>query len=429
MLRLLAQQPFRGGRAKSETSRRGLIPTCTCPNVCHTHAMKLGPKTGRNAPCPCNSGRKFKHCHGRLLASQRFQAGELDVSQLKPQFVSKIREVRAQVARQTAWSRNHGEITPSLQTKLSDGTRLASAGNALWKIDPDETWHGFIYDLLRTKLGVEWFDAELARPEAERHILVRWYEDICHRELDERQRFSRWVPAEDTGATFAYRSVAYDAFCLMQAMSLTPKLLARLRHRDQFEGARYELWVAAALARAGFSLELLDEDDRSSRHGELVATHQRTSAKFWIEAKRRTRKVDQVANDAAQRRADVQGLVADALRKPADHPRIIFIDVNLPPWAGGMTKAPWLHQFRSSINKLELQPAYRDRDDLSAFIMATNHPYHYTSDIRPDARQHFIGTHFNMPKLDLDTLEQSQPVVMELMRSITRHFAIPDQFL
>ena len=22
---------------------------------------------GRNAPCPCGSGKKFKHCHGRLL--------------------------------------------------------------------------------------------------------------------------------------------------------------------------------------------------------------------------------------------------------------------------------------------------------------------------------------------------------------------------
>jgi preprotein translocase subunit SecA len=23
-------------------------------------------KTGRNAPCPCGSGKKYKHCHGRL---------------------------------------------------------------------------------------------------------------------------------------------------------------------------------------------------------------------------------------------------------------------------------------------------------------------------------------------------------------------------
>ncbi|MBV9250530.1 MAG: SEC-C domain-containing protein, partial [Acetobacteraceae bacterium] len=22
--------------------------------------------TPRNAPCPCGSGRKYKHCHGRL---------------------------------------------------------------------------------------------------------------------------------------------------------------------------------------------------------------------------------------------------------------------------------------------------------------------------------------------------------------------------
>ena len=24
------------------------------------------PKVGRNDPCPCGSGKKFKHCHGRL---------------------------------------------------------------------------------------------------------------------------------------------------------------------------------------------------------------------------------------------------------------------------------------------------------------------------------------------------------------------------
>ena len=24
-------------------------------------------QTGRNAPCPCQSGKKFKHCHGSLV--------------------------------------------------------------------------------------------------------------------------------------------------------------------------------------------------------------------------------------------------------------------------------------------------------------------------------------------------------------------------
>ncbi|MDR2482352.1 MAG: SEC-C domain-containing protein, partial [Treponema sp.] len=26
---------------------------------------RTGPKTGRNDPCPCGSGKKYKHCCGR----------------------------------------------------------------------------------------------------------------------------------------------------------------------------------------------------------------------------------------------------------------------------------------------------------------------------------------------------------------------------
>jgi preprotein translocase subunit SecA len=28
--------------------------------------IREGQKIGRNDPCPCGSGRKYKHCHGRL---------------------------------------------------------------------------------------------------------------------------------------------------------------------------------------------------------------------------------------------------------------------------------------------------------------------------------------------------------------------------
>jgi preprotein translocase subunit SecA len=24
------------------------------------------PRVGRNEPCPCGSGKKYKHCHGKL---------------------------------------------------------------------------------------------------------------------------------------------------------------------------------------------------------------------------------------------------------------------------------------------------------------------------------------------------------------------------
>ena len=29
-------------------------------------AQHDGPKVGRNDPCPCGSGKKYKHCHGQL---------------------------------------------------------------------------------------------------------------------------------------------------------------------------------------------------------------------------------------------------------------------------------------------------------------------------------------------------------------------------
>ncbi len=34
--------------------------------VQETPVVRSGPKVGRNEPCPCGSGRKYKHCHGRL---------------------------------------------------------------------------------------------------------------------------------------------------------------------------------------------------------------------------------------------------------------------------------------------------------------------------------------------------------------------------
>jgi len=29
--------------------------------------VQAGPKIGRNDPCPCGSGKKFKQCHGKDL--------------------------------------------------------------------------------------------------------------------------------------------------------------------------------------------------------------------------------------------------------------------------------------------------------------------------------------------------------------------------
>ena len=36
------------------------------PQENHTPYVREGRKIGRNEPCPCGSGKKYKQCHGRL---------------------------------------------------------------------------------------------------------------------------------------------------------------------------------------------------------------------------------------------------------------------------------------------------------------------------------------------------------------------------
>lgn len=389
------------------------------------------PVLKRNAPCSCGSGKKFKHCCGTIASAAAPDLPSLSDSGLPPELVAAVEKTYTDFQRRKNWPLRYGAIPPSATLQRSDGMRLVSAGNKIFQIPMAESWFGFLYNLLAEEIGPDWFADELQKPKGTRHLLAEWYEIICDREANEHGHFTRHDPNREIGTTMGFRSIAYDLFCLMQAMNLSPKLIARLRHPEQFEGARYELWVAATLARAGFSIEFFDEDDRTSKHGEGIATHTASGKKFWVEAKRRHRigfDYLQALLDRLPIKTDAK-LVAAAMKKPADDDRLIFIDVNRPPWEGAPGAAPWINAFRKSLNLLERQPAYRGDTNQQAFVMVTNHPYHYLSNARPDPQQQFFGTMFNMPELNPATLDVDHPAIFELMQSINQHFAIPETFL
>ena len=50
-----------GGMASEENDESGAGNTAAPKTV-----VNAVPKVGRNEPCPCGSGKKYKHCHGRL---------------------------------------------------------------------------------------------------------------------------------------------------------------------------------------------------------------------------------------------------------------------------------------------------------------------------------------------------------------------------
>lgn len=54
------REPVPPREGEAEDQRGGRQPQAAKPQPIH-----VGEKTGRNDPCPCGSGKKFKHCHGR----------------------------------------------------------------------------------------------------------------------------------------------------------------------------------------------------------------------------------------------------------------------------------------------------------------------------------------------------------------------------
>ena len=97
------------------------------------------------------------------------------------------------------------------------------------------------------------------------------------------------VSAIRDGILSALLALAYDLYVLRNYSKLQDEVVARLRHPDQFQGARYELFVAATFIRGGCDIGYEDESDGSKKHTEFVAKHQKSGFEMSVEAKARQR--------------------------------------------------------------------------------------------------------------------------------------------
>jgi hypothetical protein len=156
--------------------------------------------------------------------------------------------------------------------------------------------------------------------------------------------------------------LAYDLYWLQLVNKLPKSLEKRLRDREAFQGARYEVLVAATFARAGFEIELLDESVKSVKHCEFIATHKLTRTKVYVEAKSRRRPgvLHQPGTFTdADIKGDLFGLYADAIKQaPAGEAYLIFIDANLPvelpktvhPYVAiSFDRFPWVCEFEARL--------------------------------------------------------------------------------
>ena len=302
---------------RSRVSKKVCVPLTQMPNS----PFRRTPKIGRNDPCPCGSGRKFKLCHGR----PQFELPNLVASaNLEKQIIAEgRRQFERHKARELQRQKQQGLGRPIISMEHK-GYRYVAVGNRVhygkWKSFAD-----FLTNYIKVTLGSEWGNAEIAKPLEERHPLMQWYDKICRLQAVHAKQPGTLYSMPVTGAVSAYNRLAYNLYLIAHnSKDIQTRLIARLKNKDNFQGAFFETQVAAWLINAGFELEYEDESDRKSKHCEFTATYMPTGEKYSVEAKSRE------IESSKSSRPKVGRKLYEALEKKANHKRLIFLNLNKP---------------------------------------------------------------------------------------------------
>jgi hypothetical protein len=264
---------------------------------------------------------------------------------------------------------------PQIQAE-SNGSKFRAVGNKVHIRPVHESFYDFQVHHLLWQLGKDWFDSEMAKPLAERHIILQWRAERAQqfRKYQDPRHPDDNVRAPTTGGMRALQVLADDVYQLAHATTLPVRLFARLRDPNQFQGARYEILIASLFARCGFTIEFID--DTSKRNPEFFG--EKDGERVGVEAKSRHRagvlnRRGQFDEDAP---AEIKRLYEDAAgQNPGDCPFLIFIDVNLPLTPGvPLMEKKWVKEAMQAFD-------YRDqegRENRDTGLILTNFGWHFS---------------------------------------------------
>lgn len=322
--------------------------------------MNTKKKVGRNEPCPCGSGKKFKKCHGAL---PKMKASPL----ADPEIKKKIKEMNAA---QLQREKQQGLGRPIISCEFK-GYRLVAVGNQFRYSKKWKTFHDFLVDYLKSVFKPGWGNKELKKPFGERHPILQWYDYVCKEQKKSIKQDGQVSTATMTGAVFAYLSLSYNLYLLAHNTKVHSYLVKRLGIRDLFYPAFYETIVAALFIKAGFAIEPEDEDDSTADHAEFVATSQKTGKKYSVEAKQRA---------ANKKHTRIRNQLYNALRKDLPYKRVVFIDLNIPDNNDDAGRVQWLKDVIRQLRDGEQTLTIAGKPAPEAYVFITNYPFLYNLD-------------------------------------------------
>ncbi|MBH5373064.1 YecA family protein [Bradyrhizobium glycinis] len=335
-------------------------------------------KVGRNKPCPCGSGRRYKHCHGSLAPPLSTRGvARIDQAEITRQ----LDRVRAQ---EKIRQDQQGFGRPIVGVKHGEH-QIVAVGNTIYFSDKWKTFPDFLSDYMKQKLGVEWGNDEIKKPLKDRHQILQWYDYYCRYQQETIKSPGEVSQARVTGVVACYLGLAYSLYLLDHNVELQSRLVKRLKDRSNFQGAFYELFVANILIRAGFTLTLEQEEDGANKHCEFAAVSRRTGTRYWVEAKARSvvgvlGKTDKDGGPDADPLTRLIPHLNQALAKPAADERLIFIDLNTTPQFDSNQKPTWHDR---AVSRLERYEDKELAEGKTAYVFVTNIGFHRQLDDVP----------------------------------------------
>ena len=380
----------------------------------------MSTKIGRNKPCPCGSGRKYKKCHGCVANKPNIAV------------INAIEKNEMTLVLNRQREQQQGLGKPIISTTHNE-QRVVDVANkryrGYWK-----TFHDFLMDYMKDIFGADWGNEEIQKPDKNRHPIIKMYQRTCKYQKKIIKSPGNVYSMAMPGYYAVYLWLSYNLYVIAHNTGVQQKLVNRLKNIDQFDGAYYETYVAAIFIKAGFDIKFEDEEDTSRSHCEFTATHRESGLKYSVEAKMRSRKnAISPTSGATQYELDygVKRLLRDALAKEAKYKRIIFIDINIPSDVADNYK---YNDFVSTIKSKE-DALINNEIAPAAYVFLTNYPYHYNI-----GNSHFkwmvVAEGFRIPDFGFietnlhDAIESRKKhfPIHDLINSIDTHTAIPSTF-
>ncbi|OPZ84915.1 MAG: hypothetical protein BWY74_04060 [Firmicutes bacterium ADurb.Bin419] len=337
--------------------------------------MKKG-KTGRNDLCPCGSGKKYKKC----CLLRESLPDKLKNTGLPKEVVDYFNEQRH---KNVLWQYEYGDVRSIIHSDFK-GRKFVAVGNQVYYSDKWKTFPDFLIHYAAGVLGGDWGNTELTKPLVERHPIMQWYDGMCqYQQTHSTKHENGLYSCLPNGDYEAFINLAYDLYILRHHDSLQEVVVRKLKNKEQFQGARYELFAAATCIRAGYLLEYEDETDVTKKHPEFLGTHKDTGQKIHVEAKSRHRPGILGFKGEKQKtewKAGVRRLLREALNKSGEHPYVVFLDLNLPP----LTQDIILNSLKDELSKTVDSVCINDDKEQFNLIVFTNHPHSYIDSNDPD---------------------------------------------